>query len=581
MFMGTWRDRWPASSSRRNSTVRWRPRDPLSRTSADTPPKLKPMQTWTPPQCDHHFDATVSIPGSKSATNRALVLAALGRGRSTLTSWLEARDTTLMIDGLRALGANIRIDDQRLVVERGPTPDRADIDCGLAGTVMRFLPPVAALSQTEVRFTADAQAAARPLTPMLQALRDLGADVTGDHLPFTVHGAGQLRGGTVTLDASASSQFVSGLLLSGAAMRHGLDLRHNGPPLPSMPHRDDRRDAGRSRRHRPGRGRPVDRGLLNDRRPRLDHRAGPVQRRTLPGCGNGHRFPGHRAAMACPHDPSRRLLARLLRTLGAEVRLDNDGLHVTGHGFDGFDGFDVNLRAVGELTPTIAALAACARTPSQLRGIGHLRGHETDRITAIATELQRVGVKVETTDDGLTIDPSGRAATSDAVIRTYADHRMATMGRSSRCGYPDCGSPIRPPPPKRCPISSRRGDDAPVSRRDLDEDDVRVRPSGRTRRRSKVRPDFSKALPGTVIAVDRGRFTCLAQGRMVTAVRAQHLGRKGLVVGDRVGIDGPLPESDDALVRIVTREPRRTELRRTADDTDPTNGSSSPTLIRW
>jgi ribosome biogenesis GTPase len=109
-----------------------------------------------------------------------------------------------------------------------------------------------------------------------------------------------------------------------------------------------------------------------------------------------------------------------------------------------------------------------------------------------------------------------------------------------------------------------------VSRRDLDEDDVRVRPSGRTRRRSKVRPDFSKALPGTVIAVDRGRFTCLAQGRMVTAVRAQHLGRKGLVVGDRVGIDGPLPESDDALVRIVTREPRRTELRRTADDTDPT-----------
>ena len=387
------------------------------------------MQTWTPPQCDHHFDATVSIPGSKSMTNRALVLAALGRGRSTLAGWLEARDTTLMIDGLRALGANIRIDDQRLVVEPGPAPDRADIDCGLAGTVMRFLPPVAALSQAEVRFSADAQAAARPLTPMLQALRDLGADVTGDHLPFTVHGAGQLRGGTVTLDASASSQFVSGLLLSGAAMRHGLDLRHNGPPLPSMPHIEMTvamlAEVGVTVLGEADQW-TVDSSTIAAHdwtiEPDLSN-AGPFLAAAMVTGSRVtvQRWPAHTTQAG---DYWR----GFLRTLGAEVRLDNDGLHVTGHGFDGFDGFDVNLRAVGELTPTIAALAACAQTTSSLRGIGHLRGHETDRITAIATELQRVGVAVETTDDGLTIDPSGRAATSDAVIETYADHRMATMG---------------------------------------------------------------------------------------------------------------------------------------------------------
>ncbi|HPQ84806.1 MAG TPA: 3-phosphoshikimate 1-carboxyvinyltransferase, partial [Actinomycetota bacterium] len=373
--------------------------------------------------------ASVSIPGSKSMTNRALVLAALGRGRSTLAGWLEARDTTLMIDGLRALGANIRIDDQRLVVEPGPAPDRADIDCGLTGTVMRFLPPVAALSQAEVRFTADAQASARPLTPMLQALRDLGADVAGDHLPFTVHGAGQLRGGTVTLDASASSQFVSGLLLSGAAMRHGLDLRHNGPPLPSMPHIEMTvamlAEVGVTVLGEADQW-TVDSSTIAAHdwtiEPDLSN-AGPFLAAAMVTGSRVtvQRWPAHTTQAG---DYWR----GFLRTLGAEVRLDNDGLHVTGHGFDGFDGFDVNLRAVGELTPTIAALAACARTPSQLRGIGHLRGHETDRITAIATELQRVGVAVETTDDGLTIDPSGRAATSDAVIRTYADHRMATMG---------------------------------------------------------------------------------------------------------------------------------------------------------
>lgn len=385
------------------------------------------MDTWSAPYCGHAFRASVSIPGSKSMTNRALVLAALGLGRSTLTGWLEARDTTLMIDGLRSLGTGVSIDGPRLVVEPGNASGPATIDCGLAGTVMRFLPPVAALATGEVRFTGDAAAAARPLTPMLTALRDLGANVAGDHLPFSVHGNGQLRGGTVTLDASGSSQFVSGLLLSGAAMQRGLDLRHVGPPLPSLPHIEMTvamlAEVGVTVLGE------ADQWVITpssiaahhwDIEPDLSN-AGPfLAAATVTG-----------SHITVRHWPAHTTQAgdywrTFLRNLGATVDLDTEGLHVSGP--DGFDGFEVNLRAVGELTPTVAAIAACARTPSRLSGIGHLRGHETDRLTAIATELHRIGIGVDIDDDALTIDPARRVPDSDEVISTYADHRMATMG---------------------------------------------------------------------------------------------------------------------------------------------------------
>ncbi len=383
------------------------------------------MKTWAAPYCELPFAASVRIPGSKSMTNRALVLAALAAGRSTLTGWLQARDTDLMIAGLQALGAQVRVDGPTLEVHGGRLAGPADIDCGLAGTVMRFVPPVAAMAVGPVRFTGDAQAAARPLAPMLQALRDLGAQVDGDALPFTVDGVGQLRGGIVTLDASASSQFVSGLLLSGAAMDRGLDLRHAGPPLPSMPH--------------------------------IEMTAAMLAEVGVTVFGEGDRWlvdPGHIAAHDWAIEPDLSnagpfLAAAMvtgstvtvadwphtttqagdfwrgfLAALGARVR-QGAGLTVTGP--DGYDGFDADLRAVGELVPTIAALAACARTPSRLFGIGHLRGHETDRLAAIAAELTKVGVTVDVDADGLRIDPAGRLATADITLDTYADHRMATM----------------------------------------------------------------------------------------------------------------------------------------------------------
>lgn len=358
-------------------------------------------------------------------TNRALVLAALASGRSTLTGWLRARDTRLMIDGLHAMGTTFSEDGPTLIVHGRALHGPATVDCGLAGTVMRFLPPVAATAAGDTAFTGDAQAAARPLAPILDALRDLGAHIDGDSLPFTVHGTGDLRGGAVTLDASASSQFVSGLLLSAAVMRRGLHLQHVGPPLPSMPHIEMTVamlaevgvtvfGEGDQWWVDPSPVTPHDWQIEPD----LSN-AGPFLAAAL--------VTG--STVTIPHWPHTTTQAGdqwrgFLADRGADVVL-NDGLTVTGP--DGYPGFRVNLREVGELTPTIAAIAAFAQGPSELTGIGHLRGHETDRLSAIATELRRVGVTVDERAGGLAIDPAGRVAHSDATLQTYADHRMATM----------------------------------------------------------------------------------------------------------------------------------------------------------
>lgn len=383
------------------------------------------MRVWAAPYCDEPFTAAVRIPGSKSMTNRALVLAALAGGRSTLTDWLKARDTDLMIAALRALGATVAEQESQLVVDGANPAGPATVDCGLAGTVMRFVPPVAALATGDVVFRGDLQATSRPLAPMLEALRGLGAHIDGDALPFTVHGMGSLRGGAVTLDASASSQFVSGLLLSGAAMDRGLELSHVGAALPSMPHIDMTvamlaeagvtvSGVGEQWSVAPG---PI---ASHDWiiEPDLSN-AGPFLAAAMV-TGSTVSVQGWPEHTTQAGDYWRRLLPRL----GARVTR-TDGLTVTGP--REYPGFDVDLRAVGELTPTIAALAACATGPSHLTGIGHLRGHETDRLAAIAAELRRIGVEVEVGGDGLAIDPGGRHVQSDEALETYADHRMATM----------------------------------------------------------------------------------------------------------------------------------------------------------
>jgi 3-phosphoshikimate 1-carboxyvinyltransferase len=386
-------------------------------------------ELWDAPDANEPVDAVVEVPGSKSMTNRALVLAALADAPSRLRNPLRARDTELMAEALRSLGADIAGEASGdWTVTPGPLRGAVGVDVGLAGTVMRFVPPLAGLADGDVTFDGDARSHERPMGPLISSLRALGVDVTdGDRgsLPFTVRGRGSIKGGNVTLDASASSQFVSGLLLSAPRFEEGVVVRHDGPPVPSAPHLrmtvDMLRAAGATVDDSspdvwlvsPGRLRGAD----IDVEPDLSN-AAPFLAAALVTAGR----------TSVPHWPSSTTqagdaLRDLLAAMGATVSLDEDGLTVTGG--SAIDGIDVDLHEVGELAPTIAALAVLASTPSRLRGIAHLRGHETDRLAALASSLGALGADVRQTSDGLEIIP---APLHGGVFATHDDHRMATAG---------------------------------------------------------------------------------------------------------------------------------------------------------
>ncbi len=390
------------------------------------------MNPWPAPHAPAPVDAWVTVPGSKSQTNRTLVLAGLaaagGQGRSTIGGALRSRDTDLMIGALQTLGLGVDGEGTDLVVdgELDPGP-AATIDCGLAGTVLRFVPPLAALSTATVRFDGDEQARARPIAPLLDGLRSLGVDVDGTGLPFAVHGRGAVAGGPVRIDASASSQFVSGLLLCGAAFGHGLEVLHTGASVPSAPHIEMTvamlRQAGVD----------VDDGTPN----RWAVRPGAVAARhwdVEPDLSNALPFlaaaivtGGSVRITGWPQvsvQPAEHILA-ILRMTGSVVRQSDSHLEITGPA--GYRGFDIDLHDVGELTPSVAAIAALAETGSvsRLTGIAHLRGHETDRLAALSTEINRLGGDCAQTPDGLVITAAPLHA---GVWQSYADHRMATAG---------------------------------------------------------------------------------------------------------------------------------------------------------
>ncbi|WP_024799815.1 3-phosphoshikimate 1-carboxyvinyltransferase [Nocardia sp. BMG51109] len=387
------------------------------------------MSFWPAPHTDHAVHATVTLPGSKSITNRALILAALADRPSTITGALRSRDTNLMIAALRAMGTEITGDADVLTVTPAEGLHNATIDCGLAGTVMRFLPPVAALAHGNVAFFGDDQARLRPLATVLNAVRQLGVEIEGDSLPFVVHGTGSLRGGPVTIDASGSSQFVSGLLLSAARFDEGVTVRHEGAPLPSLPHIamtvQMLEQAGVQ--------------VRAPSSPRAEQvwtvAPGPIHAvdwEVEPDLSNATPFLAAAAVtggeMTIPHWPSLTtqagdIIREILVRMGAETRRFDGQLTVRGP--DQLAGIDIDLHDVGELTPTVAALAALADSPSRLRGIAHLRGHETDRLAALSTEINRLGGNVSETEDGLHIEPT---ALRGGEWHSYADHRMATAG---------------------------------------------------------------------------------------------------------------------------------------------------------
>ncbi|MGF4042763.1 3-phosphoshikimate 1-carboxyvinyltransferase [Paenarthrobacter nitroguajacolicus] len=396
------------------------------------------LPLWPAPYAKGPVDATVTVPGSKSLTNRFLVLAALADGPSRLRAPLHSRDSALMIQALRQLGASVTEvsgdgafgpDLEITPMDPAATGAETAIDCGLAGTVMRFVPPLAALRTGVTVFDGDPHARNRPMGTIIEALIALGVPVAADggrtpsSLPFAVEGTGQVRGGHLVIDASASSQFVSALLLVGARFVDGLHLEHVGKPVPSLDHITMTVEVLRSVgvvvddsvpnhwRVSPGPIRAFDQRIEQD----LSN-AGPFLAAALATRGTV-RIPNWPAGTTQVGDQWRTILT----TMGAEVTFENGTLTVTG----GAEIKGADFDETSELAPTVAALCALASGPSRLTGIAHLRGHETDRLAALVAEINGLGGDAEETADGLVIRPS---ALHSGVVHSYADHRMATAG---------------------------------------------------------------------------------------------------------------------------------------------------------
>lgn len=398
-------------------------------------PTAAPRGEWAAPVADTAVDATVTVPGSKSLTNRELVLAALADGPGVLHAPLHSDDSARMIDALRVLGVGIEEIDEGSPF--GPdlrvTPPAAftggtTVDCGQAGTVMRFVTPVAGLSRGDVHLTAHESALHRPMGAMISALREVGVDIDDGGnwtLPFTVRGHGQVRGGEVEIDASQSSQFVSGLLLAAPRFDVGLHLRHVGSRLPSLPHIDMTIEALAHR------GVHVERPSTGE----WIVPAGPVRAKDIaiePDLSNAAPFlaaamvaGGSVAITGWPAHSTQpgALLPEILGEMGAHVSRRGGTLTVTAG--DRIVGAELDLAAAGELAPTIFGLAAFADGPTTLHGIGHIRGHETDRIAALVGNLRSLGGEAHELEDGIRIVP---APLHGGGWRAHHDHRMATTG---------------------------------------------------------------------------------------------------------------------------------------------------------
>lgn len=390
------------------------------------------------------LNAYVPLPGSKSLTGRELVLSALADGPGTLRVPLHSRDTDLMVEALRLLGTGIEplkgknpYGPDLRVTPTDELTGSTSIDCGLAGTVMRFVPAVAALALGPVAFDGDPYARKRPMRPVLDALRALGADISDESrgaLPFTVHGTGSLRGGRVELDASLSSQFVSALLLSAPRFDEGVHVVHTGERLPSIPHIEMTLEALRAR------------GVDADSPAPGEWRVapGPIGAREVtiePDLSNAAPFLAAALAVGgsvtIPHWPTDTtqvgdLLRELLPEFGGAATLEHGALTVTGTGE--LRGARIHMPDAGELSPTLVGLAALAALPrpdgtpgegSEITGIGHTRHHETDRIAALVAEINRLGGNAEELPDGLAIHP---ASMHGGLWHAYADHRIATTG---------------------------------------------------------------------------------------------------------------------------------------------------------
>jgi 3-phosphoshikimate 1-carboxyvinyltransferase len=404
-------------------------------------PPPQPENGWTAPSAVSAVQASVRLPGSKSITNRALILAALAKGNTRITGPLRARDTDLMAAAVTALGATVTEapasdgPDRGWLVTPGWSGIPASIDVGNAGTVLRFVPPVAALAGADVEFTGDPRAAQRPVGQLLDGLRQLGVEVADGGrgaVPFVVRGRGRVAGGTVTLDASSSSQLISGLMLAAPRYEAGVQIRHQGGRIPSAPHIAMTVAMLRAA------GAQVEAGSLGpeagDAAPDFWLvRPGPLGPGTIdvePDLSNAAPFlaaalvtGGAVTIEAWPAESlqAARQILDVLGQMGAAYSITAAGLQVKGTG--GIKGITADLRDVAELTPVLTALAALADSPSEFTGIGHLRLHESDRLAALAGEVGALGGKVTELPDGLHVQPR-RLRAADQPFDSHDDHRL-------------------------------------------------------------------------------------------------------------------------------------------------------------
>lgn len=418
-------------------------------------------EVWSAPASTEPISATVTIPGSKSQTSRALVIGAIAANPTVIENPLAARDTYLMVNAMTQFGASLEFSSSGNTVTMVAPEElvgAGKIDCGLAGTVMRFAAALAAFANGKTTLIGDFAAQRRPLSPLLDALEDLGAKVkykgTPGYLPVRIRGRKtkaksvfsedalgnwkQKDGDAqaVRVDASSSSQFLSALLLASPLMPDGTVLRSDGR-IPSWPYvsmsiemlahqgvklQPLSRSSWRTQAKRPE-GNPIriEPDLAN---------AGPFLAAALLAGGS----------VTIPHWPTKtdqvgKYWLEILPQFGASVTLAPEGLTVHAPAGLTWPGVEMDLGAVGELATTIAALATFATSPSILLGIGHLRGHETDRLQALADEINKLGGEATVLHDGLRIVPKPMHA---AKIDSYDDHRMATFGALIGLRVPGC-----------------------------------------------------------------------------------------------------------------------------------------------
>jgi len=451
----------------------------------------QPDVAWPAPAAAAAVQASIRLPGSKSITNRALILAALADGPTTITGPLRARDTDLMAGAVTALGASIagsgtiqagngkipasESDPARpnrpgspagpgrqasIVQPTGTdqptwmgqptwtvTPGWASgpiaVDVGNAGTVLRFVPPAAALVAGDVEFSGDPRAAQRPVHQLLAGLRQAGVDVDDrgrGAVPFVVRGRGRVRGGAVTLDASASSQLVSGLMLAAPRFEQGIQITHNGPRIPSAPHiamtaamlkaagaeveswtsgNGGTSRGSTSRDSQPPDSWQVRPGYLTPGvivvEPDLSN-AAPFLASALV-TGGTITIPGWPAVSL----QAASQILDVLQQMGATCQATTDGMRITGTGR--IRGIAADLRDISELAPVLTALAALADGPSEFTGIGHMRLHESDRLAVLAAEIGALGGQVTELPDGLGVVPRPLRAGPDP-FDSHDDHRM-------------------------------------------------------------------------------------------------------------------------------------------------------------